>query len=372
MIGFTKDKAKEVLNKFDIDILIVSSPVNVFYSSGLPTLHVSQNPILYVLNNHFPNLCLIRKDGEESLFHWMVYQSVNKTSWITDTHGNVSAKMAMNQIKDKIIEWNYQNGKIGVESIMPKYQLEFLKNNFPNAQFVDGDKAILEMRLIKTEEEIRRIKQSTKIAEKTITKMIESSYEGIEDYELLKIARRTIIDEGAEGWDHLTMNLGGSDPEAPGFGYKVRAGEINRFDIGAVLQGYVSDISRHMCIGKLPEGAKELIDWLIQVQEFCEKNIKPNIFPKSVLEEAKKFSKTISKFGRPLITCHSIGLECEEVELFSPTGVYESEFKENMVVDIEIWSNFKNFGLVGVEDCYVIKNHGCERISSLDKNIFII
>jgi len=43
-----------------------------------------------------------------------------------------------------------------------------------------------------------------------------------------------------------------------------------------------------------------------------------------------------------------------------------------MVVDIEIWSNFKNFGLVGVEDCYVIKNHGCERISSLDKNIFII
>jgi len=43
----------------------------------------------------------------------------------------------------------------------------------------------------------------------------------------------------------------------------------------------------------------------------------------------------------------------------------------NMVLDIEIWQNFKNQGLIGVEDCYRITKAGCERLSSLDKNIFV-
>ena len=46
-------------------------------------------------------------------------------------------------------------------------------------------------------------------------------------------------------------------------------------------------------------------------------------------------------------------------------------FEANMVLDIEIWQNFKNQGLIGIEDCYRITKYGCERLSSLDKNIFV-
>jgi hypothetical protein len=44
-IGFSKKKASEVLQKNNIDVLIASTPVNVFYLTGLPTLHVAPNPI---------------------------------------------------------------------------------------------------------------------------------------------------------------------------------------------------------------------------------------------------------------------------------------------------------------------------------------
>lgn len=370
-IGFNKERTHDVLEEHDLDVLIASTPVNVFYLTGLPTLHVAPNPILYVLYNQYPSLSLVRRDGEESLITWITYRSVNKFSWVSDIHGIGSPKGAMVSVSNKIEEWGLSNSKIGYESLMPSYQSEYLKTKFPNATFINGDQAFLDMRLIKSEEEVKRIKKSTKISEKAILNMIEASFEGITDVELLQITRKTIIDEGAEGWDHLTMNLGPSDPEAPGVGTTLKAGDLNRFDIGTIWKGYVSDVSRELVIGQIPDGAEEIMNNLIKIQEFCEQNIYPGLNMKELYIVASKFNKSLIKRGRAFITGHSIGLECEETHLFSPMKKLDRAFEENMVFDIEIWQNFKNQGLMGIEDCYRIKNNGCERLSSLDKNIFV-
>ena len=370
-IGFNKERTRNVLEEHDIDVLIASTPVNVFYLTGLPTLHVAPNPILYVLYNQYPSLSLVRRDGEKSLIMWITYRSVDKFSWVSDVHGIGSPKGAMVSVSDKIEEWGLSNSKIGYESLMPSYQSEYLRNKFPNATFVNGDQAFLDMRLIKSEEEVKRIKKSTQISEKAILNMIEASYEGITDVELLQIARKTIVDEGAEGWDHLTMNLGPSDPEAPGVGTTLKAGDLNRVDIGTIWNGYVSDVSRELVIGRIPDGAEEIMNNLIKIQEFCEQNIYPGLNIKELYSDASKFSKSLIKRGRAFVTGHSIGLECEETHLFSPIKKLDRPFEENMVFDIEIWQNFKNQGLMGIEDCYRIKSNGCERLSSLDKKIYV-
>jgi Xaa-Pro aminopeptidase len=370
-IGFNKEKARNILEKHDIDILIASTPVNVFYLTGLPTLHVAPNPILYVLYNQYPSLSLLRRDGAESLITWITYRSVNEFSWVNDIHRIGSPKAAMVSVSDKIEEWGLSNSKIAYESLMPSYQSEFLRNKLPKSTFINGDQAFLDMRLTKSEEEIRRIKRSTEISEKAITNMIEASNEGITDIELLQIARRTIVNEGAEGWDHLTMNLGSSDPEAPGIGTILKAGDINRFDIGTIWNGYVSDVSRELVVGQIPEGAEEVMNRMIQVQEYCAQNIHPGLNMKELYDDANKFNKSLTKVGRAFITGHSIGLECEEIHLFSPMKKLDRPFEENMVLDIEVWQPFKNQGLIGIEDCYRITRKGCERLSSLDKNIFV-
>ena len=370
-IGFNKERTRKILEEHDIDVLIASTPVNVFYLTGLPTLHVAPNPILYVLYNQYPSLSLVRRDGEESLITWITYRSVNKFSWVSDIHGIGSPKGAMVSVSDKIEEWDLSNSNIGYESLMPSYQSEYLKNKFPNAKFINGDQAFLDMRLIKSEEEVKRIKKSTQISEKAILNMIEASHEGISDIELLQIARKTIIDEGAEGWDHLTMSLGPSDPEAPGMGTTLKAGELNRFDIGTIWKGYVSDVSRELVIGQIPDGAEEILNNLINVQEFCEQHIIPGLNIKELYDKANKFNKSLIKKGRAFLTGHSIGLECEETHLFSPLKKLNRPFEENMVFDIEIWQNFKNQGMMGIEDCYRITNSGCERLSSLEKKIFV-
>ena len=285
--------------------------------------------------------------------------------------GVASPKAAMVEICDRIEKRGLSEKSIGYESLMPIYQYEFLRERFPKATFIKGDQAFLDMRLTKSEEEIKRIKQSTNISEKAIQAMINNVYAGITDNELLKIARRTIIDEGAEGWDHLTLGIGGSDPEAPGIGTVMRQGDIARFDIGTIWKGYVSDVSRHVVLEKIPEGAKEVLDSMIQVQEFCVDHIKPNVNMKELYDKARKFYKSLKKRGFCYITGHSIGLECEETHLFSIMKTLDMSFQENMVLDIEVWQNYKDQGLIGIEDCYRITRSGCERLSSLQKDFFI-
>ena len=372
-IGYGKEKANEVLNKHNIDLLIASTPVNVFYTTGLPVLHVAPNPILYVLSNQYPNLSMVRRDGEESAIIWSLYDSVEEFSWVnpSEVFRVASLKAAVDMLLKKVDEWDLSNKTIGLESYMPRYQSEALQKKFPNAKFVDGDKAFIDMRIVKTEEEVRRIKKSTEVAEKAIQACIDATVEGLPDTELLKIARRTIVDEGAWGWDHLTMNIGPSDPEAPGLEIPVTKNDLVRFDFGAVWEGYISDISRDVVIGEPPKKAAEAMNYMIQVQDYCVDNIKPGVNAVELGKNAQNYLKSITKRGFYLITGHSIGLECEEAHLFSPMGSMDIAFQENMVLDIEVWLSVRGQGLVGVEDCYRITNSGCERLSKLDRNITI-
>ncbi|MFX1286671.1 MAG: M24 family metallopeptidase [Promethearchaeota archaeon] len=372
-IGYNKKRVNEILKKYDIDLLIASSGVNVFYTSGLPTLHVANNPILWVLKNQYPFLSLIQQSGDVDLIYWMVFNSLEHYSWIhpDNTHGVLSVSHALKEV-EKLITDNELSGKtVALESNMPRYQSEFLKTKFPDIHFQDADPVFLEIRLIKSKEEIQRIKKSTEIAEQAIQACYESAYAGITDHELLKVARKTIIDAGAEGWDHLTLGIGSADPEAPGIGTTMKKGDLTRLDFGAVWKGYVSDVSRHMVLGAIPERAEKAMDRMIKVQEFCVSEIKPGIDPRSVFKAARKFSRSLSKIARTSPTCHSIGLEVEEIHIFSALHTLKSPFEKNMVCDIEVWQPVGNFGLIGIEDCYQITDSGCKPLSTLEKKIFV-
>ena len=371
-IGFSKDRVVEILENRNIDVLIASSPENIFYTSGLPTLHVAKNPILYVLQNQYPNLTLIRRDGAEVLIAWMLYQSASKLSWIKDIRGVSAPNLALKHILDVLTEWEASSKVIGLETSMPRYQAEFIREKLPDAKIVNGDEAFLDMRLIKSAGEINRIEKSTQIAEKAITAMIAITREGITDEELLQEARRTIVMEGAEGWDHLTLGIGASDPEAPGYVKAVMGkDDLARYDIGAVWEGYISDVSRHVAI-ETPKG-EDLHEKMIQVQEFCADQIKPGVPAGEVATATKKFHKNLDKHLGCFFTGHSIGLQTEEFQFFTPMGKgVERTFEENMVLDLEVWTSFKNFGLLGIEDTFQVEQSGCKRISSLEKKIFVV
>jgi predicted dehydrogenase/Xaa-Pro aminopeptidase/putative sterol carrier protein len=367
-IGFSRSRIKEILEKRDMDILIVTSPVNVFYTSGMPTLHASPNPILFALGNQYPSVVMVNRDGDCALFAWALFQSVDRFSWIADHRGTIGPKETCRAIAAKIKKWGMEGKRIGVESLAPKYIIDHLVRQKASPEVVTADDVLLEMRLIKTDEEIRRIEKATQITEKAITACMKAAKSGMTDNDFLKIARKTMIDEGAEVWDHLTLSIGDSDPEAPGIGTALQKGDIARFDFGAVYEGYVSDVNRHIVLGPVPKGAAESIDRLIMLQEYYERRVRPGVNIKELNAEASADYLSKRQQGMTFAVGHSIGLECEEQHLFGPLSVLDRPFEQNMVFEIEAWEPFENT-LIGVEDCYVVTADGCRKITSLDKHI---
>ncbi|MGQ9722631.1 MAG: M24 family metallopeptidase [Candidatus Jordarchaeum sp.] len=370
-IGFSKEKASRVLEENGVDVLIASSPENVFYTCGLAVRAVENNPILFALANQYPTIVAVYKDGSESMVTWALYNAT--LSWVEEAQGIMNPEGAMDAIASFIKKHGFERGVMGIESLMPYYQYEKLKKTFPDAQFRVSDDLFLDMRLSKSEEEIRRIKESTRIADRTIEVLVENIAEGISDFDFLKIAKKTIIDEGAAGADHVTLSVGNSDPEAPGTGVKMKRGNITRFDIGAIYRGYNSDVSRHGFLGEVPSDIQEPFDAAVEVQKACVKAIKPGAHPKKVNQTALEAWQAHGRKDPVFITIHSVGLQTEEFHwLDVMKGASDRKFVENAVMDIEAWSLHSSGMLIGNEDTYLVTSSGCERISRLDMKIFTV
>lgn len=367
-IGYDKDKASKFMKKHDLDVLILNSPENVFYASGLPVLHQEKNPILFALANQYPTVALIYADGEQSLVLWDIFDK--RLTWIKDIKGAVTPKGALRAIISFLRKRKLGSGNIGVESTMPLYQYQGIKNKYPQANIVMNDEILMDMRLTKSEEEIKRINESTRIAEVAIQKMIDATKVGISDIELIQIAKHAVLDEGAEGWDHFTMSLGESDPEAPGIGLKVEPNQITRYDVGALYKGYISDVNRHAYTGTIPKELNDTINAIVQVQNACQKAIKPGSDPKKIMDVAYETWREAGRTDQFIIMAHSLGLKTEEYHFFDPIGKIGRDFEVGNVFDLEAWTLMKGFGTIGNEDTYVLTKDGCKRISTMEMKVF--
>ncbi len=366
--GYDQKRAGQIMERENLDLLIATAPVNVFYLSGLPTLHAAPNPILFALSNQYPNVAIVRREGEVSLFNWDLFRSVEQLCWVADHKGTIGQKDVKRALWSKIKKWGLIGKRIGVESVAPKYILDQLAKKNPDSEIVVADRVLTELRMVKSDEEVARIEKATQITEKAIMACVEAAREGMTDNDFLKLARRTMIEEGADAWDHLTLSVGDSDPEAPGIGRAAKKGDIIRFDFGAVYRGYVSDVNRHVVLGPVPAGASELIERLILFQEYYEQRVKPGVNIAQLNDEAIAYYKTIKPDGMTFAVGHSIGLECEETHLFGTMGIEDGPFLKNMVFEIEAWEPFEGT-LIGVEDCYVVTDTGCRKITTLDKRM---
>lgn len=367
-IGFNKKRAAEIMEKHDLDMFVATTPVNVYYLSGLPVLHAAPNPILFALSNQYPNVAMLGREGDVALLHWGLFRSIDEFCWVADHKGTITQKDVRKAVWSKIKKWGLVGKRIGVESVAPKYILDHLARKNPDSEIVTADAALLDMRLVKSDEEVACIERATAITEKAITACVEAAAEGMTDNDFLMLARKTMIEEGAVGWDHLTMSIGASDPEAPGVGTVAGKGDIVRFDFGAVFKGYVADVNRHVVLGPVPGEAANLIDQLVVLQEYYEELVKPGVGIKELNEEALAFYNTIKPGGMTFMVGHSLGLECEEQHLFGTMGVVDRPFEKNMVFEIEAWEIFGDT-LIGVEDCYVVTDDGCRKITTLDKRM---
>jgi Xaa-Pro dipeptidase len=370
-IGFNSKRASEMMHRYGIDVLIASSPENVFYASGLPTTHGTINPILPALSNQYPNIVVATVDGEEYLIAWQLFRSVEKVSWIKKVSSILSRDEALQRLESIMKQALPGEGTVGVESTMPIYLRDFLVRALPDVRIRISDDIFTDMRLEKSEEEIRRIQEATMAAERAMEETIQSIQEGISTLELAKIATLALAHEGTASPSHISISVGDSDPEYPDANTTVRRGDIAKLDIGAVYQGYCADVSRHATANTAPIEAEILSRLMAEVQETCANAIKPETKPEEAVDKAYSIFQKRGGQGFFFISIHSIGISVEDYTFYDTVmGSSGRPFKENMILDIEASTILPQHGFIGVADPYLITKEGSKRMSRLEKRIF--
>lgn len=356
-----KSRLNNVINEMErenLSQILVTSSASIFYLTGkwispgerMIALYIdSNNNHKFIVNKLFP----IDEDlGIEVL-------------WYDDTENPV----------EKLSDIIKKGEVLGIDKTWPAHFLIDLMNRNIVKAFVNSSPIIDRLRMIKDDEEINLMKESSKINDRVMLKLWKNLKEGFSEKYYANILAELYEEEGASGFSFspiIAVSPNGADPHHGTGADKIKRGHSIVLDIGGRYNKYCSDMTRTVFIGEKP--TKEHEDIYNIVKSANEKAI-------SIIKEGVKFSD-IDNAARSFInkagygqyfthrTGHSIGIEVHDFGDVS--SVNDEEVKAGMIFSIEPGIYLKNNFGVRIEDLVLVTKDGCEVLNSVTKELTVL
>jgi Xaa-Pro aminopeptidase len=217
-----------------------------------------------------------------------------------------------------------------------------LQKSMPSLEIVDLDSIIMQMRMIKTEDEIKVMRMAVEVAEKGLEAGLEVAKPGIRECEVSARIAEVILKEDSEGV-HLTPHVI-TGPHS-GLKYRhhtdrrIRFGDIIRIDCGTVYAGYVGEYNRTTIAGRPSPKQRELAQVVYEAHTSCMEAIKPGVAAKEIDSIARKVieKRGYGKYQHRHPTGHGLGLDIHELPTINEGQ--DTVLKPGMVMCIEpgIW-----------------------------------
>jgi len=272
----------------------------------------------------------------------------------------------------------FKKHKVNKVSIEDEYmtvsQLNSLKISFPNIEFDFSNvlsKVISDLRIIKSKSEINKILEAQAIAEEAFKKILDYISISRSERDISRKIDNIMLKLGAECPSFDTIVLSGANSSMPHgvpSNQKIVKNSFVLMDFGAVVDGYHSDMTRTVCLGKPSDEMEKVYNLVLQAQLECIKKVKANIPCCDIDKHARNiFEKSGYRefFGHSL--GHGVGIEIHEAPSLSEKN--SSLLKENMIVTVEpgIYLS-KKFG-VRIEDFVLVTENGCKNLTNCPKEL---
>jgi Xaa-Pro aminopeptidase len=363
-IGLDRARLINLVKVRGLDGIFLSSPENVFYATGYPCLPGSGNPIIHALRNQVPYFVFVGSDGQIVLLCWGP-AAMGIDYGADDVRMSFTAQMAVDDLSTLIDEKLKPGCKVGVESTFPYYAFRLLEEHARPANIQVIDDLFIQLRLVKSPAEVELIRQSTRIIDRTVIELSQNLHLGMGRLELIRDAKARMLQNGADGVDHVTVAFGTANPEIA-LDEPLELDQIVTLDLGAVYKGYVSDNRRLVYTGTVPEALKELHKKLCWVVAEMGKALLPGKTFSDVHAYAAELYAKMGIDPMYLHVGHSLGLQVEEHWIMAddPTTV-----QPGMVLNIELYSPSEEGVIIGDEETFLVTEAGPEQLSTLPVDI---
>lgn len=252
------------------------------------------------------------------------------------------------------------------DKFMRCYEFSRLTNALPEIQqWLPLDESIDLIRQIKTPEELRLIARAESIGDAAFTEILKFLKPGVTELETAAELEYQMKRHGAQGFSFNTITASGinsSMPHAVPSSKKIESGDFVTMDFGCTYEGYCSDMTRTVVVGKANEKQKEIYTTVLEAQNAALNGIHAGLTGQQCDELARSVIRNAGygdNFGHGL--GHGVGLYIHEEPRFSPLD--SSVIQENMVISVEPGIYVPGFGGVRIEDLVVIKKDGIDDLS---------
>jgi len=250
-------------------------------------------------------------------------------------------------------------------------QYEEFNEKLNNVELVPLKGVINKLRTIKTEDEIENIRKAANIADMAFEHICSLLKPGVTEWEISLELESFMKKQGASGTSFESIVASGkrsSLPHGVASQKVIENGDFVTLDFGCIYNGYCSDMTRTVVIGKATSKQKEIYEIVLNAQEAALESIRAGITGFEVDKIARDIitDKGYGEyFGHGL--GHGVGLEVHEAPRLSPLG--KDTLEENMVVTDEPGIYIPDFGGVRIEDLVVVKKDGYEILTKSPKHL---
>jgi Xaa-Pro aminopeptidase len=226
--------------------------------------------------------------------------------------------------------------------------------------FLPAEKGVDLLRYVKDEEERTRIAKAADIADRAFATLLSKVVPGTTERDLARDLAYEMELLGAEGkaFDIIVASgENGSMPHAIPGRRRLKRGDFVTFDFGALYDGYRSDMTRTVVLGKATPRQKELYNLVLEAQQAGIAAIKAGVPGREVDAAARSVIVSAGlgdAFSHGL--GHGVGLDIHEEPFMSArcTKILE----KGCVVTVEPGVYLKGWGGVRIEDSVAVESEG--------------
>ena len=360
-------RANKLMEENNLEILLITSPQNFRYFTGLDSYFWESptRPWFLLLSQDHDPMAIVPSIGETAL----------QNTWIKNIQTWQSPNPkdeGVTALQEAILSINKKGCLIGCEMGKENFlrmginDFNKLNHNLLNHKFVDASDIIWSLRMIKSNNEISKMKKIITIASQAFDELPNHINIGQTEIEITNIMKKKLLDLGADYTLYMSCASGQGGYNqiiCNPIGKKLVEGDILVIDTGTTLDGYFCDFDRNFGFSKVSNNAITAYEILWEAAQKGMETAKPgntcadvsNAMSK-ILTKNNSISNSVGRMG------HGVGLQVTE-----PPSIMKNDntlLQENMIIAIEPCLEYAPGIMLVQEENILITKNGFERLTT--------
>ena len=247
-----------------------------------------------------------------------------------------------------------------------------LTEQLGGATLVPGYAPFRTARMIKSAEEVRRLERAALIAEDGVAAILAMLKVGVTEREAATVFEQEILRKGAQPFfTVVTMGERAALADVYASDRALQPGDLIRFDLGCVYQGYRSDISRTAVLGPPSDKQLRYYNAARDGEIAAIAAMKPGVPVSQIFETAMRVTRAngMPHYERNHVG-HGIGLEPYDPPTIN--AATHTALEPGMVFCVETPYYEHGWGGVQVEDAVEITTGGVRRLTQSSQELAIL